>query len=88
MPELDVSTFSERERDMLSGLAELTGRIFWLLDKHNLWPEGTYTFPDGDTWTKEEYQRYLVSIRAKQAGDLLQAKIDREAKVIGDGNTP
>lgn len=87
MPDLDVSTFSERERDMLSGLAELTGKIFWLLDKHNLWPEGHYTFPDGDSWTKEEYQRYLLSIRAKQAGELLQAKIDKE-KIIGGNNAP
>jgi hypothetical protein len=31
----------------------LNARIRWLLGNYNLWsPEGTFTFPDGDTWHK------------------------------------
>jgi len=35
-------------------IEDLTEKVYFLLSTYNLWAEdGTYTFPDGDTWEKK-----------------------------------
>ncbi|KKM16812.1 hypothetical protein LCGC14_1682050 [marine sediment metagenome] len=39
---------------------DLAHKLDHVLTTHRLWTEeGTYTFPNGDTWHKDEVQKYL-----------------------------
>lgn len=47
--------------EVLEALNILASRVWHLLEAHRLMPEGSYTFPDGDTWTEEELQQWKAS---------------------------
>lgn len=36
----------------------LTGYVWFLLEVYHLMPEGSFTFPDGSTWTMEELAQF------------------------------
>lgn len=36
----------------------LTGYVWFLLEAYNLMPEGSFTFPDGETWTSDELAQF------------------------------
>lgn len=51
---------SDRE-DLLAAAQALTGYVWHLLEAGHFMPEGSYTFPDGETWTKAELVQWKRS---------------------------
>lgn len=54
----ELLVLEEEKREALNHLA---GCVWYLLEKHNLMPEGAYAFPDGDTWSKEDLAQWKAA---------------------------
>lgn len=56
-----VEKLLEMEEEKREALTHLAGCVWYLLETHNLMPEGAYTFPHGDTWSKEDLAQWKAS---------------------------